>query len=421
MFKFGFDVLRKRSFDVGSTPPFDISDLGLTLDLRAPLEVLTAETSRYNSSIVTECPGFISDIDTTVMLDRHLDLATGSAQYSSNFSLGVDSFAETNCVIQAVDGVAGEDDWLEIKTDGSELNIKSITRAATLTVGVVYEITLRVNNPIGNLNTNGLLIGDISGKWVTINDDELPSDGVTREFTFRHYATSTGFSIVFSSFFEEVVEQVYIKDIVISPVSGFHSIQATAAAMPHNIDSDFTIYGDGTDDKMTINDIAAWKTAVSGDTAGMFGLKFFDIAGAGVETRLEGFGNAAGVGYFQIMRILHTNVLQVTISNGAAVNTLTYDVTALRGGWIDVFVGSDGSNYHLWVNGSLVAHTEVLNFADGSWINSLAAATWHGFYLFQNRVGTSFPLKLRALNYKSGRVYTPTEIANIRATPLYTT
>jgi hypothetical protein len=406
---------------------FDLSQLGLTLDLRSPIEVLTEDTRKSNGFV-----GMQDDLnpdDIGVIIDQSASKAL-TLIYASDFSAGVDGWSTLVESVPTgnIDGIAGEDDWLQMELTAVS-GFQTIRRSGTTGAGTIKYFTFRYMIPSTNAACDGLrYMSGAATQGVQLDKRSVTPDVIhTMEGYYYQDSATTELRIYAldgsSTTIGAAGDKIYIKDFEIHSVAGHHFRQATfsAAARPHLDETTFTAFGDGTDDKMIMTNITNWKTAVSGDTAGMFSFMFYDVAGAGVETRLEGFGNTAGTGHCYIMRITTGNLFTFSITDNSFVtSSLSYNVTAFRGGWMKIQIGSDGSNYYFYINGTLVAHSETLNHPSGSWLSILAPAVWNIFTLFQNRVGTSYPLKLRALQYISGRVFTPSEIALINSSPLYT-
>lgn len=398
---------------------FDFSQLGLDLDLRShQAAISTSLEALDNGKILLDSPDDIPCIIDQVNQNW-------SNLYTSDFSTD-DGWSGVNTGASNGGGasIGGRSNVYRIH--GNAVNDLTYIRRnngmyRTLT-GFSFDVYIESSNSA----VTGLEIKDSSGLSLAYSFEPTRDQWVT--ITIPYWYSFSGSSLDLRFFngsvssFDDLGESVYIDNFSVNEdVGGFWFFQDTSAYMTHYEQSTyFGIQGDGIDDVMNVRSVGDWKTKVSGDTAGFFSVNFFDTAGSGVETRIGGFGNGAGAGYFGEWRISTSNILSITITSPSFVNnTISYDVTAFRGGWFSIQFGSDGSDYYLWINGTLVSHSESLGNADGSWIALIASASWTTFQLFKNRAITSYPSILRAFQYKGGRICTQEEVDNINASTLY--
>lgn len=399
---------------------FSFESLALDLDIRSHQAVISTSFDGIDNGLI------LVDVPTDIPCIIDQANQNWSNLYTSNFSTD-DGWSGTNTGASNGGGasIGGRSNVYRIH--GNAINDLSYIRRNNGMYRTLTSFSFDIYVESTNSAVSGLEIKDSSGLSLIHSFEPLRDQWVTINIPFWYSYSGAGLDLRLfngsSTSFDDLGESVYIDNFSVNEdTGGFWFFENSTATMPHYEQSTyFGIDADGIDDVMNVRSVGDWKTKVSGDTAGFFSLNFFDSAGAGVETRIGGFGNNAGGGYFGEFRITNANILTCNITSTSFVNnTITYDLTALRGGWLSIQFGSDGSDYFLWINGTLVSHSESLGNPDGSWIALIAPATWNTFQIFANRVGTSYPSILRAFQYKGGRICTQAEVDNINASSLYT-
>ena len=115
--------------------------------------------------------------------------------------------------------------------------------------------------------------------------------------------------------------------------------------------------------------------------------------------------------------IIAANKFQIVIKDSInGNNTITFNEIIPRGGWLKIQFGSDGSKFHVRING--ITQTVLSGTDNGDWIGDLGTAI--------TRVslgvgwGNQFSAYgLRHIAYMPNRIYTDAELTFINNSPEY--
>lgn len=399
---------------------FDPSSLGLDLDLRTPNEALDEDSARSNGLILFRNNFNYSNNDLTAIIDQSQDKALDLADYESDFSVNHDGwqFGGTNVTFTGnQDSIAGEDDW-GLLQGTSALGAHYISSVSATSPSQVYFVTVRVFIPLSNSVVDGFGFQTSDGfmcRWPNVTKGSIQTltgywySGIGSERIELLSGTSASFN--------DAGEGLYIKDISFSPVLGNHFVQETVSKMPHWDNINFTGDFDGVDDVAGLNStkLAAFKSAYSGDTQGMFSLSFYDDEGSGVALNVFSLGQASGTGLINCI-LGADDHLYILINDGTYPNN-QHDLGAItRGGKLNIQFGSDGSELIVYVNGTLTAVVSSVVDNIGDWMASFASQAWNVFHWGANRAGGVFYASgFEHLFYKSGRVFTQQEVDDINS------
>lgn len=210
---------------------------------------------------------------------------------------------------------------------------------------------------------------------------------------------------------------IYIKDIITEEIDGNHFINIVVSASPTRNHVDYTLDFDGIGDYFHNAPFAA---AITSDTAGMFTMYIRDDEGAGQVCQIFDINDGGLTNYLTIRLDSSNNIRIYTARAAGGTNNANFGpITAMRGGWIQLQIGSTGTGYVVRANG--VAQSLVSGTDNGQWLGDLAGLTtaWMGRGHTASYGVEYATMGLRHFGYKSGGIFTDKEIENINALPEY--
>jgi hypothetical protein len=406
--------LNKNSRVGGSPAPFTLADLGLSLDLLMNRTPITENQGEYSGDVALAD----SNIDVGAVVDRSADKAVLNS-YTFDFSAGTDGIVPTgsNTLDGNIDGIKGLDNWI---------------RMTPSAIAEPHQMSLPVSNKVvGWGMTNGISV--VRWRWKTYNngwavgttfinyssygrqDVNIIDDTIQvhDEYALYHNAVFLyeGLNVVGME-----NDLGYWRDMIIDHIAGNHFVQTTASAKPHANFTDYTLDFDGIG--MYLADDGGFSTLMETESAGMFTLFIRDDGTAVTQERMIYIKDNSSN---RIAMWLNLEDFYITTDVGGVSNPITWAnaLQGLRGTWIKIQIGSDGSNYKLYINGADMgvpsSGTDNGDWgaeirAGGNGINYVQIGQYEGVYA---------AMGLRHFGYVSGRVYTPTEITNINALPEY--
>ena len=201
-------------------------------------------------------------------------VATKLDLYQSNFSAGIDGWADSNATLSAVDGIGGEDDVLKVECDITNVVLRAYKDVGQ-TAGKFYLVEADMYLPSGNTTVNKVGIttdadafeSDVGSyttetdQWVTVRAYKVASD------TYQRFGYKGGSSAT-------IGDTYYIKNVTVTEVTKlpYDAVQTTTTKQPKIVDageymrddnSNIIADFDGVDDTLVTSYDAGSLTALS--------------------------------------------------------------------------------------------------------------------------------------------------------------
>lgn len=401
----------------GSSDPFDVLN---ELDL-------TAISDEEDGKYYTVRDKFWSGAtDVGGMIDQSHGRLLGTVIWASDFSVDDDGFPIIDGAGVATFGItqAGETNCMKITSDNIGVDRHRL-REALLVSGKTYKVTAKTYMPSSNSVWDGWQWQDPTTSKFTIlrfSDYENPITPDTWEAD-AFYITADGANFDFlpydgsTSNASPNLDEFYLKDIIITEVTGNHFAQFTPASKPHRNLTDNTLDFDGVG--MNLIDINGdFATAVASDTAGMVTVFIRDDVGTGVKCDIFSF-NASGGTHRIDMELRTSDKIRIQTIISGVFQFIDFPITRGVAGaeWFKIQFGNDGTNFKCWING---VDTAFDGGTDSNiWLNSFPVAISSAVIGRNYSVGFG-NFGLRHFGYCSGRVLTSDEIAAINSSSTYT-
>ncbi len=388
------------------TSAFNPSDLSLDLDIRTPNIALT-DITRSNNSLIGFNNNDGVDPDINCIIDQSKALAVKANIKTSDFSAGIDGFSASNTTIAGnIDGIFGEDNTLRVTGDSVS------NRSSTFLTTLGFDVKV--------IRIQGIFLIPTANTVVTHLSIQNPDAGTSWRHVFQGTAdTWIPFDIYLYNFgtdeirftmhngttdsFDDLGEILYLKNIVIDEIDGFHWIQDIVAKMGHWDNTNFTIDADGTDDVYEDLD-GAFYTARINDLAGEQYQVFDDDEGAGNNVRYFNMIPPTGIGrVFQFGLQSTSDKAHHVLIDGGTTNTVVFGSSALtRSVRMSLFFGTDELAYSCNAQGSDLT---VFSGADsGDHFGDIIAANLTAFEILARSPNSLFDAGgIRGLFYRASQ------------------
>lgn len=297
-------------------------------------------------------------------------------QYTSNFSAGTDGWlALRGTMTGNVDSINGENDVLEIYLDTQALP-HSMRKQSVNTVGNAYRFRATVYIPSANTNCDGFSVGDnignyykvftfSSGSWIDIDFIYISTATELRIYALSGTDDPISGAATFAGAGSSTDDLIYIKNVSIDEVDGYHFSQDTYANRPLVNSLTVPTKIDFTAANSEWLDGSNHKTAFEGDTVGEWMFAFKNLGASAI---LKGLGTI-DAGGSEVLRF-ERNGNKMGIYDGT--NSIYGDTDINDSSLHVVSINGNGSTYNMYVDN--VAQT-ITGTNTGKWHNDYTWAT----------------------------------------------
>lgn len=407
-------TIRKFPFGQGGGG-FTLASLGLSVDLLMNESETTANALKYLGDMSLDAS---HTPDASSMVDRSAAKAILSTK-ASDFSVDEDGITSGDFTFTADQTINSEGGFLKcIFPTGTGQIAMSLPNGYLLGTNGLTMLRLKYRWAWGQNDTT---VGQFYQYFPIARRDFLSPDwayGVTYDteiFVVQNSIKNFGMA---GGSVDRLGKSLMIKDIITEEIDGNHFLNVTSAQMPHRNFTDYTLDFDGIAQHFANS--ANFATAVSSDQAGMFTLVFRDDEGAGQVCQIFDINDGGLTNYLTIRLDSSNNIRVYTVGASVSTNNANFGpITAMRGGWIMLQIGSTGSAYKVYANGveqSLVSGTD-----NGQWMGDLSGLTTS--WIARGHTGSYGAqygaIGLRHFGYKSGQVLTAQQQSDTNDSPEY--